>query len=45
VKYILLHKPKDGLYAWTGYDGSETAWRQNYKAVMDGPAMSVFQVY
>ena len=45
VKYILLHKPKDGLYAWTGYDGSETAWRRNYRAVTDGPAMTVLQVY
>jgi hypothetical protein len=45
IKYILLHRPQGGLFAWNPADGVLARYRQTYPAVADGADMTVLKVY
>ncbi|HLY07420.1 MAG TPA: hypothetical protein VKR31_16865 [Rhizomicrobium sp.] len=45
VKYILLHKPGNGLYRWQKELGPVARYLKRYRAVYDGPDMMVLRVY
>jgi len=45
VKYILLHRPAKGLYAWSKGLAPEAEFLRTYAKVYDGPDMTVLRVY
>lgn len=45
VKYIVLHKPKGGMFQWNKADGAWRDYPHVYRTRHDGPDMTVFQVY
>jgi hypothetical protein len=49
VKYVVLHKPKDGLFAWHMGNGANNGvmaqYPHIYRPVQDGPDMTVLRVY
>jgi hypothetical protein len=45
VKYILLHRPWRGLYAWNKEMPPMAKFLKSYRAVYDGPDMIVLRVY
>ncbi len=46
IKYILLHHPRNGLFAWSRrYDGNLPDYRKTYAIAADGPDTTIFQVY
>jgi hypothetical protein len=49
VKYVVLHKPKDGLFAWHMGNGANNGvmaqYPRVYRPVQDGPDMTVLRVY
>ncbi|HWY17003.1 MAG TPA: hypothetical protein VNX86_17860 [Rhizomicrobium sp.] len=45
VKYILVHRPRNGLYAWSKELPPVAQFRKNYRAAYDGPDMIVLRVY
>jgi hypothetical protein len=45
VKYILLHRPNNDLYAWNREIAPVARFRKTYRAVYDGPDMIVLRVY
>jgi len=45
VKYILLHRPGNGLYQWQKELGSVPSYLKQYRTVYDGADMTVLRVY
>jgi hypothetical protein len=45
IKYILLHRPQGGMFHWTAPDGDPARYRRVYPSVLDGPDMTILQVY
>jgi hypothetical protein len=45
VKYVLLHRPRNGLYVWNKEIASVAQFRQTYRTVYDGPDLTVLRVY
>ncbi|MGH6878712.1 MAG: hypothetical protein ACREHV_15225, partial [Rhizomicrobium sp.] len=45
VKYILLHRPKNGFYGWNKELAPRAQFLKTYRAVYDGPDMTVLRVY
>jgi hypothetical protein len=45
VKYIVLHRPSRGLFAWNKQMAPEAQFLKSYRAVYDGPDMIVLRVY
>ena len=45
VKYILIHHPRGGLYAWQPALPPVTQLRGAFTPVYDGPDMTVLRVY
>jgi hypothetical protein len=45
VKYILIHKPRNGLYAWNKDLAPISQFLRTYREVYDGPDMIVLRVY
>ncbi|MGH6890150.1 MAG: hypothetical protein ACREHF_13310 [Rhizomicrobium sp.] len=45
VKYILLHKPRNGMYAWNKQFAPAAQFLKFYRVVYSGPDMAVLRVY
>lgn len=45
VKYLLLHRQRDGLYRWNKQLAPVSAYTKNYHIVYDGWDMTVLRVY
>ena len=45
VKYILLHRPRNGLYLWNKEIASAAQFRHTYRTVYDGPDLTALRVY
>ena len=45
VKYIRVHRPRNGLYAWSRELPPVAQFRKTYRAAYDGPDMTVLRVY
>jgi len=45
VKYIVLHKPQQKLFQWTGKDGDFAAYLRVYPTVQAAEDMTVLRVY
>jgi hypothetical protein len=45
VKYILLHKPRNGLYVWNPELAKVAQFRKTYRTVYDGADVTVLRVY
>jgi hypothetical protein len=45
VKYILLHRPKNGLYVWNKEIAPVAQFLKVYRTVYFGPDMTVLRVY
>ncbi|MEI9989160.1 MAG: hypothetical protein WDM86_03895 [Rhizomicrobium sp.] len=45
VKYILLHHPRNGLFAWSPALPPPAQFLKTYRAVYDAPDMTVLRVY
>lgn len=45
VKYVVLHHPRAGMFAWNGRDGSKAGYSHAYRVLHDGHDMTVLQVY
>jgi hypothetical protein len=45
VKYLLLHKPANGLYHWNRELPPIAQFRKFYSVVYDGPDMMVLRTY
>jgi hypothetical protein len=44
VKYIVIHRPRDGLYSWNGWLPPVAQFRRTYHEVYSGPDMIVLRV-
>jgi hypothetical protein len=45
VKYIVLERARDGLFAWTRSDGQQKSYLETYPTVMRSPDIIVLQVF
>lgn len=45
VKYVVLHRPTDGLFRWTVRDGDQNGYAHTYRKVGQDQAVTVLRVY
>jgi hypothetical protein len=45
VKYVILHRPKDGLFAWKAADGAWNRYVHTYRMVDQDQDMMVLRVF
>ena len=46
IKYILLHRPRNGLFAWNNdFDGKLSDYRKTYTVAAEGPETTILRVY
>jgi hypothetical protein len=45
VRYIVLHRPQDNLFQWTGKDGNIESYLRAYPLVQEDGDMTVLRVY
>ncbi len=45
VKYVILHRPKDGLFQWPARDGDPAAYEKHYPRLSRDRELTILQVY
>ncbi|MEI9887516.1 MAG: hypothetical protein WDN08_13635 [Rhizomicrobium sp.] len=45
IKYIVIARPRDGMFAWQAADGPRDLYPRRYPLVYDGPERTVLRVY
>jgi hypothetical protein len=45
VRYVILHRPKDGLFQWPARDGDRAAYEKRYPLVARDGTLTILQVY
>jgi len=45
VRYVILHRPKDGLFQWPAKDGDRAAYEKRYPLVARDGTLTILQVY
>ena len=45
VKYVVIHRPRNGLHLWNNWLPPVSAFLQTYRKVYDGPDLIVLRVY
>jgi hypothetical protein len=45
VKYVVIHRPRNGLYSWNAWLPPVSAYFRTYRKVYDGADMIVLRTY